>query len=71
MMQDVTAAALERISSSEKKATALQLSEESLECPYCYETILKIYDWDKPRYLCENCDSIFSTTFCEDELNII
>ena len=63
MIQDITAL-LESTSSSEKKTTELQLSEESPECPYCYETMLKIYDWDKAKYLCDNCDSIFSRIFC-------
>jgi len=28
---------------------------ESLDCPDCFDTMLKFYDWDKMRYICENC----------------
>jgi Fe-S oxidoreductase len=32
--------------------------EEELvvDCPDCFDTMIKIYDSDKPRYQCENCD---------------
>jgi len=29
--------------------------EESLDCPDCFDTTMKLYDWDKVRYRCENC----------------
>jgi ribosomal protein S27E len=28
---------------------------ESLDCPDCYDTMLMYYDWDKTKYICENC----------------
>jgi ribosomal protein S27E len=28
---------------------------ESLDCPDCFDTMLKFYDWDKMKYICENC----------------
>lgn len=28
---------------------------ESVDCPDCSDTMLKFYDWDKMKYLCENC----------------
>jgi ribosomal protein S27E len=33
-------------------------SEEELvvDCPDCFDTMIKIYDSDKARYKCENCD---------------
>jgi ribosomal protein S27E len=33
-------------------------SEEELvvDCPDCFDTMIKIYDSDKARYNCENCD---------------
>jgi Fe-S oxidoreductase len=32
--------------------------EEELvvDCPECFDTMIKIYDSDKARYQCENCD---------------
>ncbi len=29
--------------------------EKELDCPDCYDTMLKLYDWDKINYFCENC----------------
>jgi transposase-like protein len=29
-----------------------------VDCPDCYDTMIKIYDSDKIRYRCENCDLI-------------
>jgi ribosomal protein S27E len=29
--------------------------QESLDCPDCSDTMIKFYDWDKMKYLCENC----------------
>ena len=29
---------------------------ESVDCPDCSDTMLKLYDWDKMKYLCENCE---------------
>ena len=31
---------------------------ESVNCPDCSDTMLKFYDWDEMRYLCENCGLI-------------
>ena len=30
--------------------------EESIDCPDCYDTMIRFYDWDNIRYRCENCD---------------
>ena len=27
-----------------------------IDCPDCFDTMIKIYDSDKLRYQCENCD---------------
>jgi ribosomal protein S27E len=29
--------------------------EESLDCPDCFDTMMKLYDWDKIKNVCENC----------------
>jgi ribosomal protein S27E len=38
----------------------LQLEQESeelvVDCPDCFDTMIKVYDLDKARYQCENCD---------------
>lgn len=28
---------------------------ESIDCPDCSDTMLEFYDWDKMKYVCENC----------------
>jgi ribosomal protein S27E len=28
---------------------------KSVDCPDCSDNLLKFYDWDKMKYLCENC----------------
>jgi transposase-like protein len=28
---------------------------ESEDCPDCYNTVIKFYDWGKTKYICENC----------------
>jgi uncharacterized protein (DUF983 family) len=53
LTQDVIA--LEKsLSQAAATTTDLQLLE-SVNCPDCYDTMLKFYDWDKIKYLCENC----------------
>jgi predicted RNA-binding Zn-ribbon protein involved in translation (DUF1610 family) len=32
--------------------------EESIDCPDCFDAMIKFYDWDTIRYRCENCDLI-------------
>jgi hypothetical protein len=32
--------------------------EHMIDCPDCFDTMIKIYDSDKIRYQCENCDLI-------------
>lgn len=27
--------------------------QESLDCPDCSDTMIKFYDWDKMKYLCD------------------
>jgi hypothetical protein len=29
-----------------------------IDCPDCYDRMIKVYDSDKIRYRCENCDLI-------------
>ena len=41
-------------------------SEESIDCPDCFDAMIKFYDWDSIRYRCENCDLILSE-FVNDE----
>jgi predicted RNA-binding Zn-ribbon protein involved in translation (DUF1610 family) len=33
--------------------------EGSIDCPECYDAMIKFYDWDNIRYRCENCDFQF------------
>jgi len=40
--------------------------EESIDCPDCYDTMIRFYDWDIIRYRCENCDLILNG-FVKDE----
>jgi hypothetical protein len=40
--------------------------EESVDCPDCYDTMIRVYDWDNIRYRCENCDLILNG-FVKDE----
>jgi len=40
--------------------------EESIDCPDCYDTMIRFYDWDNIRYRCENCDLILNG-FVKDE----
>jgi hypothetical protein len=48
-----------RESSSEAKTsrfTNIQPeSEESIDCPDCFDAMIRFYDWDTARYLRENC----------------
>ena len=38
-----------------------ELTEEyRVDCPDCFDTMVKIYDSDRIRYYCENCDLIIS-----------
>jgi hypothetical protein len=34
--------------------------EQTVDCPDCFDTMIRIYDSDKIRYQCENCDLIIS-----------
>jgi predicted RNA-binding Zn-ribbon protein involved in translation (DUF1610 family) len=34
--------------------------EESIDCPDCFDAMIKFCDWDSIRYRCENCDFIMS-----------
>lgn len=51
-------------------ATSNQL-QESMDCPDCSDTMLKFYDWDKMKYLCENCGltiaKLLPSTFIAEE----
>jgi Zn finger protein HypA/HybF involved in hydrogenase expression len=40
--------------------------EESIDCPDCYDTMIRFYDWDNIRYRCENCELILNG-FVKDE----
>ena len=35
--------------------------EESIDCPDCYDVMIRCYDWDTFRYHCENCDLTIPT----------
>ena len=35
-----------------------QIEEHIVDCPDCFDTMVKIYDSDRIRYYCENCDLI-------------
>jgi predicted RNA-binding Zn-ribbon protein involved in translation (DUF1610 family) len=34
--------------------------EESVDCPDCYDAMIRFYDWDTIRYRCENCDLVLN-----------
>jgi hypothetical protein len=34
--------------------------EQIVDCPDCFDTMVKIYDSDRLRYQCENCDLLIS-----------
>jgi hypothetical protein len=36
----------------------VQNEEHTVDCPDCFDTMVKIYDSDRIRYYCENCDLI-------------
>jgi hypothetical protein len=36
-------------------ATTDKQLRESEDCPDCYNTVIKFYDWGKTKYICENC----------------
>ena len=40
--------------------TCVQNEELTIDCPDCFDTMVKIYDSYKIRYQCENCDLIMS-----------
>jgi transposase-like protein len=51
----------------------VHLVEESLDCPDCFDTMMKLYDWDKVRYRCENCGLIIAnplSTYTVEEQEI-
>jgi ribosomal protein S27E len=50
-------------SSEAKTSRQPESEEESVDCPDCYDAMMRFYDWDNIRYVCENCDLIFSE-FC-------
>jgi formamidopyrimidine-DNA glycosylase len=37
-----------------------QIEEHTVDCPDCFDTMVKIYDSDRISYYCENCDLIIS-----------
>ncbi len=41
-------------------STYVQNEELTVDCPDCFDTMVKIYDSDKIRYYCENCDLVIS-----------
>jgi hypothetical protein len=47
--------------------TDIQQEEESIDCPDCFDAMIKFYDWDTIRYRCENCDLILKSN--EDAVN--
>ena len=53
LIQDVIA--VEKSPTEAAATTTDNQLRESVECPDCYDTVLEFYDWDKIKYLCENC----------------
>lgn len=52
------AMALEHACSEVKSRFTHSQSEcegESVDCPDCFDAMIRFYDWDSARYLCENC----------------
>ena len=35
--------------------------EESIDCPDCYDAMIRFYDWNTIQYRCENCDLILKS----------
>jgi hypothetical protein len=35
-----------------------QIEGHTVDCPDCFDAMVKIYDSDRIRYYCENCDLI-------------
>ena len=46
---------LEKSLSQADAVTTDNQLRESVDCPDCFDTMTKLYDWDKIRYVCENC----------------
>ena len=43
---------------SEVDRSHLDTEEPGIDCPDCFDTMVKIHQLDKIRYHCENCDLI-------------
>ena len=35
-----------------------QIEEHTVDCPDCFDTMVKTFELDKIRYYCENCDLV-------------
>jgi transposase-like protein len=35
--------------------TTYKQLRKSMDCPDCYNRVIKFYDWSKTKYVCENC----------------
>lgn len=44
--------------------------QESMDCPDCFDTMLEFYDWDKMKYLCENCGLIIANPVTHFSISI-
>jgi rubredoxin len=51
----------EETSVEAKTSWLTESEEESIDCPDCYDAMIRFYDWDNIRYRCENCDLILKS----------
>lgn len=58
LTQDVIA--LERSLTETAAGDTINQLHESLDCPDCYDTLIKFYDWDNIKYKCENCELLIA-----------
>jgi transposase-like protein len=49
---------LEEIAQRDGSLQLEQEEENVVDCPDCFDTMIKIYESDKSRYRCENCELI-------------
>ena len=40
------------------KSSYEQIEEHTVDCPDCFDTMVKAFGLDKIRYYCENCDLV-------------
>jgi endogenous inhibitor of DNA gyrase (YacG/DUF329 family) len=54
-----------QIAQREESDLHVDHEEQTVDCPDCFDTMISIYDSDRTRYQCENCDLIISARWLE------